>query len=72
LEFKRQVNQDDELRQKCIPFIFFSTAALKEVVTEAFTEMTVQGFFQKSGDLQELRSALNTIITYWKLCRHPI
>jgi CheY-like chemotaxis protein len=71
LELKRQVDEDHELRQKCVPFIFFSTAATKDVVTEAFTEMNIQGFFEKSNKLEELRSSLKTILDYWKLCRHP-
>lgn len=71
LEFKSQVDNDAELRQKSVPFIFFSTAANKPTVTEAFTKMTVQGFFQKSHNIAELRYALTIIMEYWKLCKHP-
>jgi hypothetical protein len=41
------------------------------VVKEAFTEMTVQGFFQKSSNIKELKHVLSVLIEYWKLCKHP-
>ena len=71
LDFKKQIDADKELRHKSIPFIFYSTAATKAVVTKAFTEMTVQGFFQKSSNMKELKHAMFTINEYWKLCKHP-
>lgn len=71
LEFKKQVDSDSELRQKSVPFIFFSTAANKTIVTDAFTKMVVQGFFKKTHDLKELRYTLTIILEYWKLCKHP-
>jgi len=71
LEFKKRLDSDSEMRKKSIPFIFFSTAATKPIVTEAFTKMTAQGFFQKSHKMEELRHALTIILEYWKLCKHP-
>jgi len=71
LELKSQMDTDNEVRQKSVPFIFFSTAANKSSVTEAFTKMTVQGFFQKSYNMQELKHTLTIIMEYWKLCKHP-
>ena len=71
LDFKKSIDQDLQLRQKAIPFIFFSTARDKRTVTEAYTETTVQGFFQKKGIYEELRSTLKVIMDYWKICLHP-
>ena len=71
LELKMVIDNDEELRQKSIPFIFFSTAASKEMVTRAYSKMSIQGFFQKSTNLTDLRETLRQIINYWKLCRHP-
>ena len=71
LDFKKQIDADKELRHKSVPFIFYSTAAAPAVVTNAFTEMTVQGFFQKSSNIHELRHAMFIITQYWKLCKHP-
>jgi len=71
LDFKRQIDDDQELRQKSIPFIFFSTSDDKRIVIEAFTEMTVQGYFKKSSSIPELKKVLSVIIDYWKLSKHP-
>ncbi len=70
-EFKIELDNDAELRKKSIPFIFFSTDAAKPVVTEAFTKLTVQGFFKKSYTFEDLKQNLKIILDYWKLCKHP-
>jgi CheY-like chemotaxis protein len=71
LEFKRQLDKDDELRRKSIPFIFYSTSISQEMVNRAYTEMTVQGFFKKHNNYKDIRSTIELILDYWKACRHP-
>jgi CheY-like chemotaxis protein len=71
IEFKRQIDNDPELRQKSIPFIFFSTSVNKTAVTEAFTQMTVQGFFKKSDKYEEIKRIVRLVLDYWYLCKHP-
>jgi CheY-like chemotaxis protein len=71
LDFKKQIDDDHQLRKKSIPFIFMSTAATKPIVTEAYTAMTVQGFFQKSSSIEKIKEVLTLVIDYWKLCKHP-
>lgn len=71
IEFKKQVDNDKELRQKSIPFVFFSTSASKNTVTEAYTKMTVQGFFQKNSKYEEIKGTIKLIMDYWYLCKHP-
>ena len=71
LDFKKQIDEDRQLRQQSIPFVFLSTDASIEPVTEAYSNMTVQGFFKKEAGINELRRALSLIFDYWKLCRHP-
>lgn len=71
VEFKRQIDEDSQLREKSIPFVFFSTSVDKETVNTAYKEMTVQGFFQKKSNYQELQSVLKLIMDYWKECSHP-
>src|SRR5438128_12335559 len=34
LDFKREIDSDSELRQKSIPFVFYSTSIYKKAVTE--------------------------------------
>lgn len=70
-DLKRQIDKHPQLRQKSIPFIFFSTAATPAIVNAAYAEMTIQGFFQKSADLRILKQQLSAILEYWRLCKHP-
>ena len=46
IAFKQHIDYDPYLRNKSIPFIFFSTSAEKSQVNKAYTELTVQGFFK--------------------------
>jgi CheY-like chemotaxis protein len=71
LELKKQIDANAELRKKSIPFVFFSTSTGNIDVYEAFTEMTVQGFFKKEDSIHQLKRTLTLIINYWKLCKHP-
>ena len=71
LELKRKIDADKELRRKSIPFVFYSTAASKQAVTEAYTELTIQGFFIKGSDYNKTKAVVNNIIQYWKECIHP-
>ena len=71
VEFKRHLDSDPQLRQKSIPFVFFSTYIDRSLVDIAYKELTIQGFFQKSGNYEELKSTLKLIIEYWKICKHP-
>lgn len=71
IEFKRQIDTDHELRQKSIPFVFFSTSVNKNAVNEAYTKMTVQGFFKKSDNYEQIKRTIKLILDYWYLCKHP-
>jgi CheY-like chemotaxis protein len=71
LEFKRRIDDDQQLRSKSIPFVFFSTAVDKHSINTAYKEMTVQGFFKKQNTMMELKKTLGLIINYWRECRHP-
>jgi response regulator RpfG family c-di-GMP phosphodiesterase len=71
LDFKRQIDNDAELRRKSIPFIFYSTAVNQQIINEAYTKMTVQGFFQKSTGFEEMKRNIKLILDYWTACKHP-
>jgi CheY-like chemotaxis protein len=71
IEFKKRVDADPQLRQKSIPFIFYSTSVNKQTVTEAFTKMTVQGYFQKGDTYAAIKEHIKLIVEYWKVCKHP-
>ena|SRR6188474_1632892 len=71
IEFKRQIDEDRQLREKSIPFVFYSTAVDKNSVNTAYQELTVQGFFKKKNKYEELKKDLKLIVDYWTTCKHP-
>ena len=71
LEFKKHIDMDMELRKKSIPFMFFSTHTQPEVVEEAYTAMTIQGFFKKPSSYDEMKALIRQIFQYWHVCKHP-
>jgi DNA-binding NtrC family response regulator len=71
LEFKKQIDEDKQLRKKSIPFVFYSTSVNQDTVNEAYMKMTVQGFFQKSSRFEEMKQTIKLILDYWRVCRHP-
>ena len=71
LDFKRRIDNDPYLRRKSIPFIFYSTSVSQQTVNAAYTDMTVQGFFQKANNFSGIKDSLKRIIEYWKDCKHP-
>lgn len=71
VELKRRIDNDQQLRDKAIPFIFFSTYVDKKIVDIAYKELNIQGFFLKSGNYEEVKTTLKLIIGYWEICKHP-
>lgn len=72
IEFKRDIDNDLTLREKSIPFIFYTTYISQYAINEAYSNLTVQGFFQKTDTFYELRDAVKLIIQYWRLCKQPL
>jgi len=71
IEFKREIDGNPYLRRKSIPFVFYSTSANQEYVNEAFTQLTVQGFFVKEDDFEQIKNQMKIIMAYWAVCKHP-
>ena len=71
IEFKTKIDNHRELRKKAIPFVFYTTTSDQESIKRAYTEMAIQGFFQKAGDYNEMKKKLKIIIDYWECCQHP-
>ncbi len=71
LEFKKKIDNDVVLRRKSIPFVFFTSGALQDEIDGAYSTMTVQGFFVKAHDYNEMKLLLKSIYYYWKHCKHP-
>src|SRR5690606_38202367 len=71
LEFKKQINDDPKLRQKSIPFVFFYTSSNQRKIDTAYTQMTVQGYFVKGNDYNDIKSMIKLVLDYWMTCKHP-
>lgn len=71
LEFKKKIDAHPPLKEKSIPFIFYSTSVDTESVAIAYKDITVQGFFKKEKSLEDVQHAMKVILDYWKLSRHP-
>jgi CheY-like chemotaxis protein len=71
LQFKKQIDDHPPLKEKSIPFVFYSTSVDDKTVASAYKDITVQGFFKKEKSLQDIQNAMKIIFDYWKLSRHP-
>ena len=70
LQIRKQINDEEQLRRKSIPFVFFSTAATNDQVRIAY-DLTVQGFFIKEQNFADTVATFKMILEYWKKCKHP-
>ncbi|MGV3557505.1 response regulator [Larkinella arboricola] len=70
LELRRQIDANEYLKQKSIPFIFFTTGAGPEQVLEAY-KGNIQGFHTKASTYLQLKQQIHLIISYWQACLHP-
>ena len=71
IDFKKQIDLNPAMRKKSIPFVFYSTSASQKLVNEAYTQYTVQGFFKKEYDFEEVKNHMRIIMEYWAICKHP-
>jgi DNA-binding NtrC family response regulator len=70
MELRGKIHENKALSMKCVPFLFFSTGSDKKSVEEAYS-MSVQGFFRKPMDVDELENTMRKIVEYWKECVAP-
>lgn len=69
-ELREKLRTDANLNNKCIPYLFFSTASNQQSVINAYSQ-SAQGFFKKPLSLPELQETLSLIIEYWRKCAAP-
>ena len=70
VELRKQLNGNEYLRRKSIPFVFVTTHTNPVLVQAAYDE-TVQGYFIKPSTYDTLKEQLKLIIAYWTQCIHP-
>ena len=71
IELKREIDSSEVLREKSIPFLFYTTTANQDFVREAYTKLTVQGFFQKEHSFEKTKEDIKLIYNYWSRCIQP-
>lgn len=69
-ELRNKIFTNAQLHTKCIPYLFFTTAANKKAVMDAYA-LSVQGFFKKSNSIEGLENTIRKIVEYWKECIAP-
>lgn len=70
MELRRQIHENEDIRLKTIPYLFFTTSAEQEAVIDAYSK-SIQGFFVKPSSFQELKELIKIIVEYWKNCVSP-
>jgi len=70
LELRAQVHNNEDLRLKCIPYLFFSTSGNQQHVIDAYSK-SVQGFFIKPVEYDRLTTMIKKIVEYWQECESP-
>jgi CheY-like chemotaxis protein len=62
--------ENEDIRLRTIPYLFFTTSAAQEDVIDAYSK-SIQGFFVKPTSIQDLKRLVKTIIEYWQDCVSP-
>lgn len=70
MELREKIHNNEDLRLKSIPYLFFSTSAEQQHVIDAYSR-SIQGFFVKPHSYGELKSIIVKIVEYWQECQSP-
>ena len=70
MELREKIHNNEDLRMKSIPYLFFSTSAEQKHVIDAYSR-SIQGFFVKPNNYDKLKSTIIKIVEYWQECVSP-
>ena len=70
MELREKIHNNEDLRLKSIPYLFFSTSAEQKSVIDAYSR-SIQGFFVKPTSYDKLKKILVKIVEYWQECESP-
>ena len=70
MELREKIHNNEDLRMKSIPYLFFSTSAEQKYVIDAYSR-SIQGFFVKPDNYNKLKSTIVKIVEYWQECVSP-
>lgn len=70
MELREKIHNNEDLRLKSIPYLFFSTNAEQAHVIDAYSR-SIQGFFVKPSNYAKLKNTIVKIVEYWQECESP-
>jgi CheY-like chemotaxis protein len=70
IELREKVHNNEDLRLKSIPYLFFSTSAEQKHIIDAYSR-SIQGFFIKPHGYDKLKDTIRRIVEYWQECESP-
>jgi CheY-like chemotaxis protein len=70
IDLREKIHNNEQLRLKCIPYLFFTTTANHRDVVSAYAQ-SVQGFFTKPDSYRGILRVMRNILEYWKDCHAP-
>lgn len=70
MELREKIVNNEDLRLKSIPYLFFSTSAEQQDVIDAYSR-SIQGFFVKANNYGKLKNTIEKIVAYWQECESP-
>ncbi len=70
IELREKIQNNDDLRVRCIPYLFLTTATAHRAVVDAYSK-SIQGFFVKPSRYADLERMIKNIVTYWQDCTAP-
>ncbi len=69
-ELRHKLQDDESLKFKTVPFVFFSTSSEKNTIKQAY-ELSVHGFFAKPHNVGGWLTIMKNMIEYWKYAQLP-
>ncbi|MCF2444018.1 response regulator [Dyadobacter sp. CY345] len=70
MELRDKIHNNEDLRLKSIPYLFFTTSAEQKHVIDAYSR-SIQGFFVKPSNYDKLKQVMVKIVEYWQDCESP-
>ena len=70
MELRDKIHNNEDLRLKSIPYLFFSTSSEQKHVIDAYSR-SIQGFFIKPSSYDKLKTVIVKIVEYWQECESP-
>jgi len=71
IELKQRIDTTDRLRQMAIPFVFLTTSDAQQTIDAAYRINNLQGYFQKSHTMADIKRKVKLILDYWTEALHP-